>query len=176
MPLPFVSPRSSTVECAFSARLPDDDDADARPLLPRAVAVACPPAAVRMDVRQYIAFGQQCAICLTAVVSARDAHLTSCGHGFHASCLAAAHAAAVRAGRPRGCPLCRRRVGVDADALRDRYCADDAGSLDAVENFWIKYPHISPTMCAARRAECPHALGVHRDCARCVRYRTTGEI
>lgn len=172
--LPLLSfPSMNTVETVFSTRLPDNHlDSDC-PVLPRVIAAACPRP--QLSVRQYISFGQICVICLNSIVSASDAHLTSCGHGFHASCLAAAHSATARRGRQITCPICRGRMGLDIDYLRDRY-NDDLGSIDAIENFWIKYPNIAPNMCAAQRSTQPHALGCMRSCMRCMRYRNTGEM
>jgi hypothetical protein len=168
----YGTPVSLTLENVFSDRLPDDLPDDA-PVLPRAIAAAC--SHPRLDCRQYISFGQECPICMEPITSSRNAHLTSCGHGFHVSCLIRAKAASNDAGTRNCCPMCRHRMGLDIEYLCDRY-SDDAGSIDAVENFWLKYPNMAPVMCGMQRTHSPHALGVRRDCRKCQEYRTNGCI
>ena len=37
--------------------------------------------------KHYIKIGETCSICLEEIWSKKDAFLTDCGHGFHASCI-----------------------------------------------------------------------------------------
>lgn len=128
----------------------------------------------------YIIPNQECSICLEPIVTKSNAYLTSCGHGFHKSCIYKAFETKMlkKYASQFKCPECRTKLGYDLDNLNDRYNTNNDNdndnnkfTLDDLENFWIRKDYNLPQLCSTNWK---HYIGFNVGCSVCLHYIKNG--
>jgi Ring finger domain len=120
----------------------------------------------------YVKQGEECPICMDKILRKCDTYLTSCGHSFHKKCIFKIVELkwSYKYGSQVKCPMCRTSIGTDIHEIDERY-SYKPGTLDELENFWIKKDYILPEIC---RLGYNHSLGFKNDCISCINYRQKG--
>ena len=126
--------------------------------------------------KSYIKPGQECPICLDPIIHKSNAYITSCGHGFHKSCIVPSYLSKMKhkSHGTYNCPMCRASIGSAIEYINERYNCENM--LDTLENFWYRYNVAMPMVCDSIYSTDTyhHFLGVNTNCHECLSYRNTG--
>ena len=137
------------------------------------ITIGCSSVPCSLKRKCYIKQYEECPICMEKISRKCDAYLTSCGHSFHKQCIFKTaeekwikkYASQIR------CPICRTSLGIDIHNINSRYNSIP-GSLDDLENFWIRKDYIIPEICDTHWN---HYLGLNKNCNTCLEYRKKGK-
>lgn len=141
-------------------------------VIPSTIGNTCLPCNINR--KSYIKPGEECAVCFEGMFSKENSYILECGHGFHKMCIFNCYKTKMlnKYTSSFSCPLCRRYAGCDLELLGIKYADANPGSLDELENFWLKKDYMIADLCDNKW---DHFLGMNKDCKKCIRYRVTGE-
>lgn len=141
-------------------------------IVPYKIGNTCLPC--NLNRKTYIKLGEECSICFEEILLKDNSYLLDCGHGFHKDCIFNAYKTNIlkRFNSLFSCPLCRRHTGCDLELLSVKYGCSKPGSLDELENFWLKKDYMIAELCDNKFN---HFLGMNKRCKKCIHYRVTGE-
>ena len=125
----------------------------------------------RLNVKCYINPNSECSICLEKITHKSNAYLTSCGHGFHKSCLFKSFETKWEI-KPKSvfkCPLCRSNIGYLE--IHEKYNVFNGNGLDQLENFWLCKDYLMCELCNIPT----HYRGMKSTCMECITYRKFGK-
>jgi hypothetical protein len=125
----------------------------------------------RLKVKIYIKPGEECSICLESINHKSNAHLTTCGHSFHKTCIFKVFESKWIEKRKTpcslNCPMCRKRI---YEPEFEKYSFYSNNTLDQLENFWITKNFQTPKFCFGKN----HFIGMKPQCNKCREYINTG--
>ena len=125
--------------------------------------------------KTYILPGQECPICMDAILRKSDAYLTSCGHGFHKKCIFDAFQTKIEKDcySVFRCPMCRTTVGDICIQGKYNEFNTNFNSFDILENFWKnkEYGVTLCVLCEDSNIDSTHYQGMKKDCETCLKYR-----
>jgi hypothetical protein len=141
-------------------------------VLPSKIGNTCLPCSLNR--KSYIKPGEECTICFEEILTKDNSYILDCGHGFHKMCIFNAYKTKIlkNYNASFSCPLCRRHTGCDLELLGIKYASANPGTLDELENFWLKQDYMIADLCDNKW---DHFLGMNKNCKSCIRYRATGE-
>lgn len=141
-------------------------------VVPTKIGNTCLPC--NLNRKTYIKPGEECPICFEEILLKNNSYLLDCGHAFHKDCIFNAYKTIIlkKFNSSFPCPLCRRNTGCELELLDVKYACPDPGSLDELENFWLKKEYIIGELCDNKFN---HFLGMNKECKKCIQYRVTGE-
>lgn len=126
----------------------------------------------------YIRPGHTCPICLDDITHKTNAYITSCGHGFHKSCIVSSYITTMTKNiySTYKCPMCRANIGTAIEYINERYST--TSGLDILENFWYKQSYMVPIFCdnKCKQDDIYHYLGLNSKCEKCIQYRNNNTI
>jgi hypothetical protein len=126
-----------------------------------------------MKRKTYIKQGQECPICLDPIMRKSEAHLTSCGHGFHKLCMFKLLDLKCKdkKGSSIQCPICRCNGCLPCFPEKYNVFSFDLNELDKLEDFWNCIDYQMYYYC-----DNGHVEGTNKDCILCTNYRNFGNL